>query len=229
MKSASNHKFFKRELHNDLEDLYVFLHKVNNLIVNEELFKIDTVKDHTMTRFPKDLFMNKKDSIPSITTDYYNIFQFKHPALINLLKAIKSMTIEACSHYGVQFEDYEFAVHGWFNLYTVENRASEQEIMKKEKRDDLPWHDHGGDGFPSLHGYYSVSAEPSNTYYKVFDKDVTIDNKNNVALLSETGHLHAMAPWRLDKNRITIAYDVVPINKKIDPISTYFDNKVLLL
>jgi hypothetical protein len=93
----------------------------------------------------------------------------------------------------------------------------------------MPWHDHGGEGFPFLHGYYSVSAEPSKTYYKVFGKDVIINNKNNVAILSETGHAHAMAPWNLSKDRITIAYDIFPINKNIDPIETYNDNRFVLL
>jgi hypothetical protein len=35
-------------------------------------------------------------------------------------------------------------------------------------------------------------------------------NKDNRAILSETGHPHAMADWDWEGPRITIAYDVVP-------------------
>ena len=227
--NTKEHKFFSRQLENDLDDLYSFLHKVNDLIYNEELFKIDTVTDHTRTKFPKEMFIDKKDGIPSMTTEYYNIFNFKHPALIDLLKAIRSMTIEACEYYGVNFDEQRFAINGWFNLYSVKNSTNEDIDITDEMIEKMPWHDHGGEGFPFLHGYYSVSAEPSKTYYKVFGKNVTINNKNNVAILSETGHVHAMAPWNLPKDRITIAYDICPINKDIDPIKTYNDNKVVLL
>jgi hypothetical protein len=36
-------------------------------------------------------------------------------------------------------------------------------------------------------------------------------NKNNRAILSETGHPHAMGDWDWEGPRITIAYDVVPL------------------
>ena len=223
------HKFFFRTVDNDLEDLYSFLQKVNKMIRSEQLFNIDQVTDHTMNKFPKNLFMSEKDSVPSMTTEYYNIFNFKHPGLVNLLKAIKLMTIEACDYYGLNFSDQHFTINGWFNLYNVKNSTDHKVEMTEEIIKNLPWHDHGSQGFPSLHGYYSVSAEPTNTYYKIDDKMITIENKNNLALLSETGHPHAMAPWSLPKDRITIAYDVTPINYLIDPIKTYNDNKIVFL
>jgi hypothetical protein len=223
------HKFFSRELDNDLEDLYSFLHKVNDLIYAEQLFKINEVTDHTMTQLPKEMLIDKEDGISSMTTEYYNIFNFKHPALINLLKSLRSMTIEACEYYDVNFEDQGFSIHGWFNLHSVKNSRNEDIEITEEMIEKMPWHDHGREGSPFFHGYYSVSAEPSKTYYKVFGKDVIINNKNNVAILSETGHAHAMAPWNLSKDRITIAYDIFPINKNIDPIETYNDNKFVLL
>jgi hypothetical protein len=46
----------------------------------------------------------------------------------------------------------------------------------------------------------------------LFDKEEVINiNKNNRAILSETGHSHAMADWDWEGPRITIAYDVVPL------------------
>lgn len=229
-KFFKKHKFFSRELDNDLDDLYSFLQKVNKMIRNEELFNIDSVTDHHMNKLPKNIFMNEKESIPSMTTEYYNIFNFKHPGLVNLLKAIKSMTIEACDYYGVNFSDQQFVINGWFNLYSVKDTTDHNIEMTKELIEKLPWHDHGSFKFPNLHGYYSVSAEPTETYYNIMGDIVKINNKNNTAILSETGYPHAMGLWNLPTDRITIAYDIRPIDLNInDPINSYHDNKIIFI
>ena len=108
------------------------------------------------------------------------------------------MTIEACDHYGLKFDLEQFMVQGWFNI-------------NYNKKGKLDWHEHGGNGAPHFHGYYCVNAEPSTTHYRVFDKEIENINKNNRAILSETGHPHAMADWDWDGPRITIAYDVIPL------------------
>jgi hypothetical protein len=89
-------------------------------------------------------------------------------------------------------------VQGWFNInYT--------------KSGKLDWHDHGPMGAPNFHGYYSVSAEPSVTHYRVFDNYVENHNINNRAILSEMGHPHAQGDWDWEGPRITVAYDVIPL------------------
>jgi hypothetical protein len=43
-------------------------------------------------------------------------------------------------------------------------------------------------------------------------------NVNNRAILSETGHAHGISNWPFEKDRITIAYDVSPLqNMKGSP------------
>jgi hypothetical protein len=141
------------------------------------------------------------DSSKSETTiqwNKYNVFQFYHPAIFGLFKSLRDMTIEACDHYGLKFELEQFMVQGWFNI-------------NYNKKGKLDWHEHGGNGAPHFHGYYCVNAEPSTTHYRVFDKEIENINKNNRAILSETGHPHAMADWDWDGPRITIAYDVIPL------------------
>jgi hypothetical protein len=186
--SKQPHKFFDRQLNNNLPDLASFLQIQYDRIQRGEVLKNDTNE--------KSLW----DSSGSITTakwNKYNVFQFYHPAIYDLFKAVRSMTLEACEHYNVDFDKEQFWVQGWFNI-------NYNHIGK------LDWHEHGGQGAPWFHGYYSVKAEPSITHYKIFDKEIENHNKNNRAILSETGHPHAMADWDWEGPRITIAYDVIP-------------------
>jgi hypothetical protein len=132
----------------------------------------------------------------------YNVFQFHSEGIYNLYSAIREMALEACEYYGVDFKETQYMVQGWFNI-------------NHTKKGKLDWHDHGPWGAPEFHGYYCVSAEPSITHYRVFDKEVENHNKNNRAILSEMGHPHAMADWDWDGPRITIAYDLVPLKNLI--------------
>jgi hypothetical protein len=182
------HKFFERTLDSDLENLSKFL-----ILQSERIKKGEILKDD---KGEKTLW----DSSGSITTskwNKYNVFQFYHPAIHKLFRSVRAMTVEACEHYNLDFEKEDFWVQGWFNV-------------NHSHTGKLDWHEHGGSGAPWFHGYYSVKAEPSTTHYKVFDKEVENINKNNRAILSETGHPHAMADWDWEGPRITIAYDVIP-------------------
>lgn len=187
-KSSIAHKFFERNLNNDLSDLSYYLMTQYEKIESGQILKNN---DDQKTAW---------DSSGSITTskwNKYNVFQFYHPAIHKLFRSVRSMTIEACEHYGINFEQEDFWVQGWFNVnYTHGGK--------------LDWHEHGGEGAPWFHGYYSVNAEPSSTHYKVFNENVTIENKNNRAILSETGHPHSMGDWDWNGPRITVAYDVIP-------------------
>ncbi len=182
------HKFFERNLNEDLNSLSSFLKVQYERISRGELLKNDN-GEKTMW-----------DSSGSVTTskwNKYNVFQLYHPSIHALFKSVRSMVIEACDYYNIDFEKENFWAQGWFNI-------NYSHVGK------LDWHEHGGPGAPWFHGYYCVNAEPSITHYKVFDKSFDNQNKNNRAILSETGHPHAMADWDWDGPRITIAYDVIP-------------------
>jgi hypothetical protein len=192
--STIPHKFFERFIDNDLEDLVNFLQFQYKRIENGEM-----IKGSKNTETPWD----SSNSETTIQWNKYNAFQFYHPSIHKLVSSVKSMTIEACDYYGVNYEEQQFMTQSWFNInYT--------------KKGKLDWHDHGGGGAPFFHGYYCVNSEPSTTHYKVFDKEVENINKNNRAILSETGHPHAMADWDWDGPRITIAYDVAPLRNIIN-------------
>lgn len=189
-RSKQEHRFFERYLDNDLEDLTKMLQDRYERISNGTY-----LQNPIQTSGP----FSESNSISTMNWYAYNVFQFTHPSTHKLLKAIREMTIDACDYYGIDFNKEQFMVQGWFNITHV-------------GKGKLDWHDHGGGGAPFFHGYYCVSAEPTITNYRLFDKEFIENiNKNNRAILSETGHPHAMGDWDWEGPRITIAYDVVPL------------------
>jgi hypothetical protein len=189
-KSTKEHKFFERQIDiNNLDALESLLLSQYKRIENGEVVK-QKLNDHT----PWD----DSGSITTMNWNKYNVFQFYDENIHTLFRAVKDMTVDACEHYGLDFVQEQFMVQGWFNV-------NYNHIGK------LDWHEHGGDGAPYFHGYYCVKAEPSVTHYRVFEKEIENHNRNNRAILSETGHPHAMGDWDWDGPRITIAYDVIPL------------------
>ena len=126
-----------------------------------------------------------------------------YPWAHDLFSAVTAMTREACAYYGVEYNDYRWLAQSWFN------------INSKEKGGKLHFHDHVRKDYGDLafHGYFSVSAEPSETHYDLLDGKVKINhNINNRAILSKVGYPHAMNEWDFEGPRITIAYDVIPLH-----------------
>jgi hypothetical protein len=192
--SAQPHRFFERMLSNDLSSLTEQLLERYALIEKAEVAGVTPV-DHT------DIWQ-ETNSVSTMKWSQYNVFQFHIPEVINLYHAVSSMVKEACDYYEVDFDSQKFMIQGWFNVnYT--------------KKGKLDWHDHAPVGAPFFHGYYSVSAEPSETHYYAFGEHKINHNVNNKAILSEMGHSHAMADWDWEGPRITIAYDVTPLHELI--------------
>ena len=192
--TGKDHKFFERYLDNNLPELAEFL---QNQYSNIQTLKLSGVTKVT----PRDHWLSS-DSVSTIKWREYNVFQFYHPSIYKLYKNISETIKEACEYYEVDFDKQEYMVQGWFNI-NYNNSGK------------LDWHDHGGPYAPYFHGYYCVNAEPSVTYYRVFDKETDNQNKNNRMIISEMGHPHAMGSWDWEGPRVTIAYDIVPMKSLI--------------
>ena len=192
------HKFFERYLDNDLEVLTKDL--------ADRYQKIESLKLAGVTPVQEGEPWETSKSVSTVKWREYNVFQFYTPEIYELYLNVRDMVKEACEYYDLDFKNEKFMMQGWFNI----NYA---------KKGKLDWHDHGPSGAPNFHGYYSVSAEPSQTYYNVFGKEVINHNKNNRAILSEMGHPHAMADWEWDGPRITMAYDVIPLKTLMEVAS----------
>lgn len=194
IKSASQskqpHRFFERFLDNDLNELALELQDRYEKIKRAEVLGVTELKS--------DELWKESNSVSTMKWREYNVFQFHSKGLHSLYKSIGDMVREACDYYGLDFDKEQFMVQGWFNI-------------NHTKQGKLDWHDHGPFGAPDFHGYYCVSAEPSSTYYRVFDQDVVNKNINNRAILSEMGHPHAQGDWDWEGPRITVAYDIIPM------------------
>ncbi len=198
MKSVSQskqpHKFFDRFLDNDLEILTSELIDRYEKIQRAEVFGVSELKE--------DEAWKSSNSVSTMKWREYNVFQFHIPGIRKLYDAISDMVHEASEYYGVDFDEQQYMLQGWFNINYAKNGK-------------LDWHDHGPWGAPNFHGYYSVSAEPSETHYIAFDEYKINENKNNRAILSEMGHPHAMGDWDWEGPRITVAYDIIPLRDLI--------------
>lgn len=189
------HKFFRRQLDNDLEYTAERLKVEYDRIGKQEMAGIQPLDDDF------DIFAYSK-SVSTQKSREYNVFQMYYPFVHDLFSAVVDMVQEACLYYGIDYESEQWLAAGWFN------------INSKEKDGRLPWHDHIDPNIvnaPAFHGYYAVNAEPSETHYMIGNEEKINYNKNNEAILSMMGFQHAQAPWAWEGERITIAYDVVPL------------------
>lgn len=206
-----SHKFFDVFLDNDLNSLYSYLTNLNEKII------VDNV-----CRIPEESFLKYKDSPGAATAfgiTYYNIFTFTHPGIRKLYNSLSELTKEACKYYDIDFYSQQYFIHGWFNLDYKTIKSKHDIGGVNPLKNPHHFHDHsGGMGSPWFHGYYCVNAEPSSTFYKINGDDNNIFeniNKNNRAILSETGHPHGRDDWFDDRPRITIAYDISPANNSV--------------
>lgn len=196
------HKFFDIIMNNDLEKLIDFLRIKQEQILNNEIpgFPESELKKY-----------NKVNGPTTQLGDYYNIFDkenFGNDALRDLHRELRQLTKDACEYYNIDYEAQEYIIHGWFNFdFKTEGESGVSPLNHEEN-----FHDHmAGEGAPYFHGYYCVNAEPSSTWYKINGIDLFENvNKNNRAIVSETGHPHGRDDWYEDSPRITIAYDIKP-------------------
>lgn len=190
--SPQPHRFFERTLDNDLELLSNELRDRYAKIKNAEVLGVTPVGPHEAWK--------ESNSVSTMKWREYNVFQFHINGIHSLYKSISDMMKnEVCPYYDLDFDKEQYMIQGWFNINHANNGK-------------LNWHDHGSMGAPHFHGYYSVNAEPSVTHYLVYDKPFENINKNNRAIISEMGHPHAQGDWSWEGDRITVAYDVVPMS-----------------
>ena len=215
--SKPPHKFFDKIIDNDLDSLFDYLVDDQKKIVagqrdfipKEELIGVD--EDHG----------------PSTQlAHHYNIFDkntYSHPGLDKLKDTLRDLVFEASSYYGIDFNEQNYAIKGWYNLdKKMLPGTKEQWLAANPDQSSVKMnlHDHmGGQGAPVFHGYYCVNAEPSVTFYQIDRvKDFDNVNINNRAIVSETGHPHTRDLWWSEKSRITIAYDICPRGLGVDSL-----------
>jgi hypothetical protein len=202
MNEKKPHRFYFRHLENDLEELSQYLTEKQEELLNGTWLNIDK---EILSEY------NKYNGPTTQLGSLYNIFNLDVPSIVNLKSAIRDAVKDACDYYELDFESLDYMIHGWFNL----DYKTEGDNGVNPLKNEVFMHDHmGGEGAPVFHGYYCVNAEPSITYYKIDGKHLYENhNENNRLIVSETGHPHGRDDWYEDKPRITIAYDISPLER----------------
>lgn len=147
-----------------------------------------------------------------------NILGQYHPFAYDILKSLAEVTKEACEYYGLDPHKERYYVHSWLNY------ARGPRLIRN---DDIHL-DHHGDFSDRFHGYYSINADPSITYYELDEDSVDhpqglwpVHNKNGRVLLSLNGYDHGVYRWESEEPRITLAYNIIP--QRDVPRSNNFD------
>ena len=197
-------KFFESYLNNDTQELSKYLYKINDEIVKENVLNLS---NEVLDKY-KDL----PGAATKIGINHYNIFMFPNDEIYNLYCELKNLTKKACEYYEIDFNIENYVIHGWFNF---DHKSMGDKVNPVKNPEQL--HDHfGGTGIPHFHGYYCVDAEPSITYYKLDKNNNDLFenvNRNNRAIISETGYPHARGDWQQNQARVTIAYDIIPFRE----------------
>lgn len=228
------HRFFEKYAGVDTQSLHKYLIEKNKEMILAEIDKITGRDDENQTATQRMSQNNQNiimllhrinwDGYSTKNGLAYNVLNYDHPDIPKLKNAIREMVKEACEYYEINYKEQRYVAHAWFNLET--KRSSEKSVNPVNQ--EQFFHDHlDGSGIPIFHGYYCVNAEPSVTYYKINNETIFKNiNKNDRAILSETGHPHGRDDWYYDESRVTIAYDVIPVpggNLNDETTWTYLD------
>ncbi len=190
------HKFFKKNVNNNLTDMLVFSKEVNDIVTNNTGYDLKNTFLDTSKK-------NIHDTVMDSWHITYNIFEYENEGIKNIKSTIKELVIEACEYYGINIKEQQYMLKGHLNYYAG---------PKLVKFENAVWDNHGNDPL-EFHGYYCINAEPSITYYLIDGDVVENENKNNLALLSQNGYHHIVGNWLSEDVRITIGYNVFPLNK----------------
>lgn len=200
-KTGKPHKFFSGEIYrNDtklrvfIEDTFQYLKSTTDLITGDSMeYKKDN--GNAMNAFQ--------------TT--YNFLKFMNPQMHDVTLLVKSLLIEACEYYEIDYQKEKYYVHSWINYTKGPRLVSPGQV----------YFDNHGSHPKEFHGYYAVDAEPGSTWYKL-DNDALFEhkNKNGKVLLSLNGYHHGVDTWPFEKPRITIAYNIVPLERALNSPDT---------
>ena len=179
---------------------YIITSKLNlNLAeIKDSCYKMKSVIDeHFGKRIVSNEYSEDEGKLAPLTTqgfEHYNLFMYTfdgfHSLYFEIQKLFQQVNQSNEKHY----------IRCWLNIY--------------EKGNFVDWHDHFPARCNSWHGFFCVDCEPSVTTYQLPNDLETIDitSENNLLVLSKSnGDKHRTWPWEYeDRDRITIAFDIVP-------------------
>lgn len=166
---------------------------------------------HIMHYAIKEYFKNSRAAILTKSTDTtklfnsYNLLLYPFPILHKLYFNIsKCFHLIYQEHFGKSVDE-SFFIQCWLNSY--------------KKGEFIDWHGHQPSSYQAWHGFICVDTEPNSyTSYKWPKNsertgiEITVPSKDGLLVLGQSNDdMHRCSEWHLeDRNRITIAFDIVP-------------------
>ncbi len=156
---------------------------------------------------PNGLANTPHPSLCTACSPHYNLFTSTMPEVYYLYKDIQEFfKTEICQ------TDQGYWIVGWLNYWP-------------NKGEVLDWHGHDyGGGANCFHGIYGVNCEPSYAEYReIGTEDIVekIENKNGQLLITTSTNIeHRISDWNEDEPRITIAFNIQPIDTMLQHIQT---------
>jgi len=185
-----------------MEDNPYIRKKILNLNLDLLEKEVRSISDYEIKKNIHKLSSTEIDwhgSLTSMLDPYYNVFHHDtYPEILNYLDQLRIFFKE---NYEIKTDLF---IHSWINLTSKNNH--------------LQWHNHSSPSWPpfvkAYHGYIAVYAEPSITTYAITNGDETVIeeviNKNNQLIIGKsTCDRHIVSAWTEDRERITIAFDIL--------------------
>lgn len=192
---------------------YLWTTKWDN-IDNDALYKTCiNVEDELSTLYPPVPDTKIYGCFTSYYHNSYNLFAFPCPQLSELY-------MNMAKTFGEVIRPGKYYIRCWVNLFG------------KDK--NIDWHSHWDGKYKTYHGFYCVNTgdgEESYTEYavpKIIGMNICrINSFDGLCVIGKSEHdLHRSSPWlRDDKYRVTIAFDIIPI-EALRPEESFTHTKV---
>lgn len=192
---------------NILIDNYLYSQETTELN-NDELFnECMRVEDFLIRAIQDPAPLQDYGCFTSANYNKYNLFNF-HTKNINKLFGIFQKYIKPTLD-----KNEQYMIQCWLNVF--------------REGQFIDWHAHWPAEHKVTHGYYCVNVGDSITSYKFPSTGVEYDvsNKNGLLVFGESaGDFHKSSAWTdKSKERITIAFDILPIFNIADyPINNHY-------
>lgn len=173
--------------------------------IKESCYKMNTIINTHFKNFVEGGYDDASGMFPNSTRvhNQYNLLMYKFDEFHSLYFEIQNFFQQ------LNYSDEKYYIQCWLNLY--------------QKGQFIDWHEHYPARCNSWHGFYCVDCEPSKTTYKIPNtiEPVDIISENNLLVISKSaGDWHRTWPWEAaDRDRITIAFDIVPLNYLDDSLN----------
>lgn len=192
---------------------FVFVYN-RNMLLNRQLYELVISKEQEILAINHEKLMEEcggqyRPYFGESTTakaDFYNIYTWRHPALMTLWQAVKLAYNTMLEQLNIP-RRYKY-IQSWVNITRTGNKTASK----------LDRHTH----WPSelcFFGYYAINAEGSITTYGFSPEpdaatDIPFCNKNgqltfSVCRWKGRQNYHQVSEWNREEPRVTIACDIV--------------------